>query len=337
MNHKVLYNTNASGGTELMARRLEQVLGNDLLTNTPVQVVCSRWKQGDLLPDHIRIFYAHDLPNDPASEFLGNPDLANNFHMFVFVSHWQMMQYVGMYNIPWDRCAVIENCLPKYHIGPPSKYDEDLKEINFVYYSTPHRGLDILYNVFTRIKPVLENCEIKGKLNVYSSYEIYDQPGRDEQFKELFDALKADPDVNYSKSISNEDMLKELYKMDVLAYPCTWPETSCLVLIESMASGLYCVHPNITALPETSGGLTDQYVYDADPRKHSLNFEKALLGVVSQIVFNRGFDRDLAKSYSMRKYSFDRYEAKWTNLITDLDNKNLDTSLKVPMFSYTVN
>ena len=111
---------NAMGGTELMKYALESRLDKELLDE--VQIVCSRVRELD--ESKLRIFWAHDLPGDPESEFLRDGGW-DKFHRLVFVSNWQMQAYIQAYNIPWSKCIVLQNAITpiEEHEKPTDKYD----------------------------------------------------------------------------------------------------------------------------------------------------------------------------------------------------------------------
>lgn len=255
-------NENANGGTELIMRALANKLDPKLLKE--VQIIGSRVR--DLDDTKIRIFVAHDLPGDPESEFLKNGGW-KKFHKLVFVSNWQMQAYINHYNIPWSHCCVIKNA-----IEPFPEFQKPLGKTKLIYFSTPHRGLQILVPVFEKLAE--EDPDIE--LDVYSSFELYGWGDRDESFQPLFDACRNHPQINYHGSVSNAEIRSALESSHILAYPNIWPETSCLVLIESMAAGLDCVHPNFAALPETAANFTQMYQWNEDLQAHANQFYHVL-------------------------------------------------------------
>jgi UDP-glucose:(glucosyl)LPS alpha-1,2-glucosyltransferase len=115
---------------------------------------------------------------------------------------------------------------------------------------------------------------------VYSSFDLYSWPERDKPYIGLFDKLRGHKAINYNKSVSNEVIREELKKNHILAYPSTWQETSCLVLMEAMSAGLLCVHSSLAALPETSMNLTMMYDYHEDPQKHAEIFYAQLRAAI---------------------------------------------------------
>ena len=161
--------TNAMGGTELMKHELQRRIDPSLFEE--FQIFNSR-VQEDLDETKLRIYWLHDLPGDPAVEHLANGGW-NKFHKLVFVSNWQMQAFINHYDIPWNKCIVLQNAINPIddHIKPNDGI------IRLAYWSTPHRGLNILVPVFSKLCETYDNIE----LDVYSSFKIYgcsNQEGR---------------------------------------------------------------------------------------------------------------------------------------------------------------
>ncbi len=256
-------NQNAMGGSEIIATQIANRVNPDLLAEC--QIINSRVRNLD--ESKIRILLNHDLADDPESAILANGGW-KKFHKIVFVSHWQMNEFINKFNIPWSKCAVIKNAIDPVDIKP-----KRTDVIRLGYWSTPHRGLNILVPVFDKLCEKYDNIE----LDVYSSFEIYGWGDRDIHYKELFDACKNHPKINYHGSVPNEEIRKAVAEdLHILAYPNIWKETSCIVLMEAMSGGLMCVHPNYAALPETASNLTCMYPWHEDLNAHAQIFYNSL-------------------------------------------------------------
>ena len=300
---------NAKGGSEIIMERLYNSFPKE--TFKGYQIINSRI-DGELREDLCRVLILHDLPDDPASHHLGN-DGWNKFQKLVFVSNWQMQQYISYYRIPWDRCIVIQNS-----IVPIDNKDKPNQPIRLAYWSTPHRGLDLLVPVFEKL--LEKHSDII--LDVYSSFNLYGWPERDKEFKELFDRCEANPSINYFGSVSNKVIRERIKAVNILAYPSTWPETSCIVLMEAMSAGVACVHSNYAALSETAANWTFMYQYADDKRTHANRF----YGVLDTIIENYN-DPSIqariqgAKQYADIFYSWDKRKNEWAAFLNS-DIKN---------------
>jgi glycosyltransferase involved in cell wall biosynthesis len=83
--------------------------------------------------------------------------------------------------------------------------------------------------------------------------------------------------VVYRGSIPNSELRAELPTFDILAYPNTFEETSCIAVIEALSAGLRVVTSNLGALPETTEGWARMYPYLMDPSLHAQTFANILL------------------------------------------------------------
>ena len=67
---------NANGGTEIAKRKLAAIIEPELLND--FQIISSRVR--DIDESKIRIFWAHDLPEDPESNKFREDSFKNQFH-----------------------------------------------------------------------------------------------------------------------------------------------------------------------------------------------------------------------------------------------------------------
>lgn len=306
-------NKNSKGGTELLQERLyDGKVPRKLLED--FQVVFSRARELD--DSKSKIYYCHDLPEDPESSRLSDPMFRKKFDKFVFVSNWQMQQYNTVRGVPYSQSVVIKNSIEPIDTTGRTKSDK----IRLIYTPTPHRGLDILVPVFIKLAETDPNIV----LDVYSSFQLYGWQERDEQFKELFELCKSHPQINYHGSVSNEELRTALLSADIFAYPSTWKETSCLCLIEAMSAGLLCIHPNLAALPETSMGLTWMYQWSEDINQHANTFYHVLaqgIDVMRNSADAIRQDLYLQKVQTNRTHNWDGKAQEWTGLLESIKNK----------------
>ena len=258
-------NKDSKGGTELLQERL---YGGDIPRELleKVQIVFSRAR--DLDPDKKKIYYCHDLPEDPESSRLSDPMYRKKFDKFIFVSNWQMEKYNEVRGVEYNKSTVIKNSIVPIDTTKRTKSDK----IRLIYHTTPHRGLQLLVPAFVELCKRHDDIT----LDVYSSFKIYGWEQRDAQYQELFDICRNHPNIKYHGTVSNDEIREALLSADIFAYPSIWKETSCLSLIEAMSAGLLCIHPNLAALSETSMGLTWMYQWNEDANAHAGGFMQVL-------------------------------------------------------------
>jgi UDP-glucose:(glucosyl)LPS alpha-1,2-glucosyltransferase len=296
----------SKGGTELMRIGLEQRLDPKLLED--FQIIPSRVRE--LREDKIRVYWLHDLPEDPETRHLREAESRQRFHHLVFCNEWQYTRYRDYLQVPHNEtCSVIDNA-----VTPFESVIKSTDEVRLVYISTPQRGLEILVPVFERLAEKHSNIV----LDVFSSFSIYgweDPP----KFKELFEKCKAHPKINYHGSQPHEVVREALKKAHILAYPSIWMECNSLSVIESMSAGLLCVHPNYAGLVDTSGGLNFQYQWNDNANKHAHNFYSALDNAIE--VVNKEEVQNylkLVKVYADSRFNWDKIASKWTDLLEHL-------------------
>jgi len=269
------YTIGAQGGTELMAEALTLRLPDVLLKR--FHIVKSRLTSASLSKTKPNIVWMHDLPQDPASAPLAEKKFRNRIAKFVFVSEWQKNAYESYFGkIFTNKAIVLKNA-----IEPFGKSRQELSpdgKLRLIYHTTPHRGLDILMDVFSRIY-----LAFKGKvfLDVYSSFSIYGWPQRDVPYEPLFEQCRQHPGCKYHGAVPNDEIRQALRLAQIYAYPSTWMETSCISAIEALSAGVTVVTSSLAALPETVGSFGFVYAYTQDKASHAVAFEKALTMVIA--------------------------------------------------------
>lgn len=297
----------SNGGTEQTKRMVAAYLPTGLIDD--FQIICSRVRK--IEEDKIRVYWLHDLPADPETNHLKNSSSRDRFHKLVFCGHWQYNQYLNVLGIPTtDKCAVIDT-----PIIPIAPFTKSTNEVRLIYTSTPQRGLALLVPVFIELAKKYPNI----KLDVFSSFSIYGWDQADEQYKELFDACRSHPQINYHGSQPNEVVREHLQRAHIFAYPSIWQECNSRALIEAMSAGCLCIHPNLAGLSDTSGGITSMYQFIQDPNAHASHFY-ALLNQAIPCVHNDNTQSYLrfVKQYTDIRFNINNIAQQWTGLLQNL-------------------
>jgi len=296
--------SNARGGTEMMRERLLQHVPADLLQNFAIHFSRPR----EIYSDVKNIFFAHDLATDPENAILQG-DGWKQFEKFVFVSYWQRDQYIMMHGIPYSKCAVIENAIEMEY----SVTQKSTDVVRFIYHTTPHRGLELLYPIFDALSKEFSNIH----LEVFSSFEIYGWKERDKAYLDLFSKLSNHPNITYYGTQSNDTVLAALKNSHIFLYPCIWQETSCIAMIEAIRAGCLVIHPTLAALPETASTATIMYDYHEDPSVHANIAYRAARTVLNiqknDPAFINNFTNNVAAE--LPRNSIQGFKSKWINLL----------------------
>jgi glycosyltransferase involved in cell wall biosynthesis len=308
-------NKESNGGTELTTRGIYNRLTREELEG--VQIITARVRELD--NSRIKIYHLHDLAGDPEASHLMELESRERFDKLVFSSNWQYQQYRDYLGIPYSH----QSCVIETGVEPIPMVNKPKDKIRLIYTSTPHRGLEILVPVFIALANKYPNIE----LDVYSSFGIYGKnwENRDQQYEPLFKKMREHPQINYHGWADQETVRAAYQRAHIFAYPCIWPETSCRSLIEAMSAGCLAVHPNFSALSDTSGGLTVQYDGDhEDMNLHANIFAHTLMYAIENVQNNDltsllGF----IKTYADTRFSWETIIPKWKGLIASLKaNKN---------------
>jgi len=215
------------------------------------------------------IFWNQLSYDQQAIQFLSDPEWIDKIDQFVFVSHWQAERFRQMFSIPGYKTTVLKNAC----IGVNPKEYGVKNTIKLCYTSTPWRGLDILLKAWEILN--LRDCE----LHIFSSCKIYGPEfaeSSESQYEHLYKKCEELPGVVYRGSIPNDELRKELPEFDILAYPNTFEETSCIAVIDALCAGLRVITPNIGALPETTEGWAKMYPFLQNSDLHAYKFAEIL-------------------------------------------------------------
>lgn len=318
---------NSKGGTELLRMELEKRLPEGLADD--FQIICSRVRELD--DSKIKVYWLHDLPEDPETNHLKDPRSRDRFHQLVFCGNWQYTRYRDYLGVPHDQNSiVIDN-----GVNPIPVHTKPTDEVRLIYFSTPQRGLEILVPVFEELCKKYDNIV----LDVFSSYSIYGWGEADKRFESVFDRCKAHRRINYHGAQPNEVVREALQKAHIMAYPSIWMECNSRAVIEAMSAGLMCVHPNYGGLVDTSGGLNMMYQWDNDINKHA----NAFAGVLSHAIdtVNNEHTQNylkLVKAYADTRFTWDKITQQWVALLTNLKNRypTVESRKHQPSFHYVV-
>jgi UDP-glucose:(glucosyl)LPS alpha-1,2-glucosyltransferase len=294
----------AQGGTELMNSALYQRVDNSLLEQ--FNIIKSRVRDTD--PNKPNILWLHDLWNDPEALHLKEPESRSRFAKLVFVSNWQLTTYNMGLGVPYAESVVMKNA-----IEPIEDHSKSSDVIRLIYHTTPHRGLNIVYAAVAELAKTMGD---KIHLDVFSSFQAYGWPERDEPFKPLFELIENHPNMTYHGFKPNPVVREALKEAHIFAYPSVWQETSCIAAIEAMSAGCEVVCPNLAALPETTLGYARMYQYSEDMNQHGNVFVNLLAAAIKQR-FDDGMIAKLKNQKNMvdMTYNWDFRAAEWTQLL----------------------
>jgi len=318
---------NSTGGTESVKRELAARLPQGLTDE--FQIICSRVRQ--IEKDKIRVYWLHDLPEDPETNHLKDQSSRDRFHKLVFCSNWQYSRYQLITGVPYDTNSIVIDTPIEPFLPVVKSLDGPIK---MVYSSTPQRGLALLVPVFMKLAEKYKNIH----LDVFSSFKIYGWPQADEQFEPLYEQVRNHPQMTYHGFVSNDTVREYLKEAHIHAYPSIWMECNSRSVIEAMSAGALCVHPNYGGLVDTSGNLNLQYQGSTEPNTHAQQFYHALDNAINIVQTEQAQNYlRLVKMYADTRYNWQRITGQWTDVLNGLKQQYPTADSRKPkevMFSY---
>jgi len=283
-----------------------------IVQNSPLQ----GYQIKQTAPKNLKIILwtQHDS-DQPAVEVLNKPEVVKSFDAFVLISNYQKKNYIKQFGVSPRKCVVLRNAISPVFENLYKKGESTISKKSDIpaltYTSTPFRGLNLLIQMF----PAIKNIYPAVKLRVFSSLAVYhvSKEEDDKNYGALYDACRNTPGVEYVGSISQTKLASELIKISILAYPNTFPETSCIAVMEAMAAGCFIVTSKLGALPETTAGFAKLIEVDGDWQRYGNLFIREILN----FLYN---PKDLSAqvAYANKHYTWKVRAKEWETWIKTL-------------------
>ena len=226
----------------------------------------------------LQIFWTGDAHDQPYLDGIAASGRNSAVDLVVLQSQWQSDTIQQAHGIaPWRIVRM------RYGYGPrpdaPAREEAAPRPRRLAYTSTPFRGLDVLLELFPRIRARCPDAELK----VFSSMRVYGMNAADDRatFDDIYRRANQ-PGVELVGSVAQPVLARELEQCRLLAYPNHWAETFCIAAIEAQAAGCPVLTSAVGALPETvgDGGLC----LHGDPRSSA--FQDAFVDAAVQLLGN---------------------------------------------------
>ncbi|OGB90882.1 hypothetical protein A2625_07575 [candidate division WOR-1 bacterium RIFCSPHIGHO2_01_FULL_53_15] len=212
------------------------------------------------------VYWAHDdqsylWENKPALAEVGR--WLNEFTDRVFaVSKWQASIYIDKFGVSPGKIYETRNGvnLDLFRENIARKPDR------LIYSSVPDRGLDLLCEMYPRIR-----ARVPAELYVFSSFKVYGSPETDEKMQEIFARAKT-TGIRLMEPVIQRELAKEMQKSYLLLYPNhqatlhpVFAETSCITVLEAQAAGTPVITSDRGALPESVIDRETGIIIPGDP------------------------------------------------------------------------
>ncbi|MDR1873271.1 MAG: glycosyltransferase family 4 protein [Deltaproteobacteria bacterium] len=206
-----------------------------------------------------RFFGAFNIPFRALIKVLWNHDTLDNAHvlksvhdeidLFLVLSSFHRNNFLTRLPQLADRMVLTRNGLDFDLLDAAAKgAKRDPNKL--LYASRPERGLKILLeNVWPRLKAA--KPELKLEICGYHVDSSLLSPELQELYAYLELLAQSSPDVTNLGPLSKNKYYRHLAEASLVAYPCSFPEISCLVALEAQALGTPILTTNDYALTES--------------------------------------------------------------------------------------
>jgi len=257
------------------------------------------------------LWTGHDVDQEASKQFEHNK-LKDLIDIFVFVSEWQKNRYLIEYKIDESKCMILRNGIAKTFEQYLDK-SNNKKKNSMTYCSIPWRGLNLLSPIFSKIKKNFPDSNLK----IFSGMNIYQQQDNEQNYE----SFKNIQGVEFNQGINQTKLAKELYHIEYLTYPNTFPETSCITVLQAMSCGCLVITSDLGALKETMGGL-NFYIDNPDDISNYLdNFIIKLEDLMNMSEDEKEKLRNKNKEYIKNNYTYDLICCKFEKDFQNIKNK----------------
>lgn len=271
------------------------------------------------------VLWCHLASDQPAILPLKEVEEQNAWAGYVMVSKWQRADYHENLHVPLRKCHVIGNAASPAFVENALQpaWFETGSAPSLVYSSTPYRGLDRLLMAFPSILKAVPDVQLK----IFSGMGLYGLAPAKDRYSYLYELTRALPGAEYIGPVSQSKLAHAFAEAAALAYPSNYNETSCITVMEAMASGADIWTTGLGALPETLAGhgktiepprLDDKLV------NTPMDIDLYINMVVEQLQFARqnpqlaAEQRQKRVDFARTHYNWDRRALEWQALAEQL-------------------
>lgn len=264
-----------------------------------------------------KYLWLHDVMELP--EFI--PERLANLDKVIVLSKYHRSLFPV---IPDDKIFLSANGIsPEDFIAEDGKYQRDPHRI--IYMSSHIRGLALLYDIWPDVKKAVP----QATLDIYYGWESYvnmnkdnpsNQPGGMAWMRMMQDWEKKLDGVTDHGKIGQKEIVREIFKSGVWAYPCPFPEIYCITAIKAQAGGAIPVSSDFAALAETVQYGTRIHMTAQDEntpvvhwdKDNVLKYKKALIHMLKHPEKQEKIRKDMM-SWARRVPTWASVAQQWTD------------------------
>jgi len=282
-----------------------------------------RIMRGLLAPETRLVLWTQHRVDQPAVQFLAQLGERDAYDAFVFASEWQRAEFISHFALLPERTQALRNAVAPAFLDlfPASQpvLPQKAAPPVLAYTSTPFRGLHLLVDAFPAIR-----AQVPGlRLRVFSSMQVYQTSTTSDEmtYGTLYQRCRQTPGIEYVGSIPQPLLAREMRGVAVLAYPNTFPETSCIAALEAMASGCRLVTSALGALPETTAGFARLISVEQESASYLREFVVQTVSVLQEVQRADAAAEELLRrqvDYIQQNATWDVRARQWTEWLAAL-------------------
>ena len=323
LGHSIVHLANTSSpGTYLGVECLNyhSAFEPSLLNDADVVVVANEAIGAQLRDMGLRrplVLWVHHADDQPSIESLEFSRERKAWTGYAFVSQWQMDEFCRIYWLARERARVMRNAIapPVAAATPgPPWYVRHTPPV-LVYTSAPYRGLAELLKAFPRVRQEIP----EAGLRIFAGLSTTRGGPDDNRYADLYRQCQVMDGIDYVGPVPQPELAKALTSADMLAYPCTYPETSCIAVLEALAMGAGVVTTRLAALPETLAGHGVLVPPGEDSDLLAARFASALISTLKSqrlLPVVASARREAAISYVRQNYVWPQRAREWESWLT---------------------
>lgn len=245
------------------------------------------------------------------------------------LTSWHANHLRKLYGLPEDKISVMPNGIDLTRFNK-DEWDKENK-FNFIYSSSPDRGLDTLLGLW----PIIKDSYPEANLHLFYGWDMIDKvigmhKGRGagiihlEEFRNKcinqIEALGGETGGIYSHGRVNQvELARHMAKCSIWAYPTDFMETFCITALEMQMSGVIPLTSNLAALQETVNPEVPKITGWPKNSSYQKEFLKMLGAMINQEEW-QGYIREKNREFASQ-YSWENVYIKWQDLIKSLQKQ----------------
>lgn len=244
---------------------------------------------------------AYDMPDD-ISIYFWDEQVRENTVAYIVQSEFHKNDLVENFNLDRSKVFILNNAFAPLNY----RKKEKRKNVQFFYAGQFTRGFNTLIEAFVNIKDpdismVVHGCSCQECMDKYYTTR--------------------DKRINFVGFTDKDTYFENILNSNILAYPCTFQETACIMAMECMSGGLQIISSDVGALPETTNGFAtlmknspyEYYKIPMEQEKVIKFFTKEMKKAI-KISRKDKFNPEKQIEYVNNKFTWENTEKQWIEL-----------------------